>query len=164
MNVTDYAKKQLESGFSIVNMCLDGMDDAQFNFKPPGTANPPAKTAVHLGASLDFFINAALAGGQMQWPAVAAEYGLPANSMEIWKFDRPIPVAPVVEFNHRMQKMTLDYVSGLREADFDRVVETQFFGKQTVAFFLHLSTVHAVGHAGDIAAIKGLQGLKGLPF
>jgi hypothetical protein len=27
-----------------------------------------------------------------------------------------------------------------------------------------LAAVHTMGHGGDMSAVKGLQGLKGLPF
>ncbi|HEY8172385.1 MAG TPA: DinB family protein [Dehalococcoidia bacterium] len=164
MNGVEYAKKQLAQAFSLVNQCTDGMTDEQFNFKPGGTANPPAKTLVHLAASMEFFVVHMIKGEQMSWPALAEQHGLPANSMQIWGYDGPIPQAPVKEFVQKTQQVVLDYVATLNDADLDREIETQFFGKQTIAFLLQLGAMHAVGHAGDIAAVKGMQGLKGLPF
>ena len=54
---TQYAKGQLEMAFGLVNSCAGGMDDAQYNFKPAGTANSPAKSHVHAITSMDFFLN-----------------------------------------------------------------------------------------------------------
>ncbi len=51
-----------------------------------------------------------------------------------------------------------------RFVDLDREIETQFFGRKSAAWLLQLAGVHSVGHGGDIAAVKGMQGLKGLPF
>jgi hypothetical protein len=58
----------------------------------------------------------------------------------------------------------VEYISSIGDDDLDREVETQFFGKKDVAYLLQLAAMHAAGHAGDIAAVKGAQGLKGLPF
>jgi hypothetical protein len=164
MNAVQYAQSQLKQAFGLVNMCLDGMTEAQFNFSPGGTANPPAKTAVHIATPLDFFILHTIKGDPMQWPEVAAANGLPANGQEIWKFEGAIPMQPVIDYNKRLQEQVVDYVGTLSESDLERVIETQFFGKQTVAFLLQLFGGHAVSHAGEIAALKGMQGLKGLPF
>lgn len=164
MNGVEYAKKQLEQAFGLVNMCVDGMDDAQFNFNPGGTGNSPSKSAMHIAASIDFFVNGSLKGEAMTWPDVAKRYGLPENSLQVWKFEGQVPVAPIKEYLRDVQKSTLAFVDTLTDADLDREIETQFFGKQTLAFFLQLGANHSVGHAGDIAAVKGMQGLKGLPF
>ena len=37
-------------------------------------------------------------------------------------------------------------------------------GKRTVADVLCTLVVHSAAHAGDIATLKGMQGVKGLPF
>ena len=57
------------------------------------------------------------------------------------------------------------YVAGLAEADLDRKVDTGFVGEQTVAFVIgNVLAWHAAEHNGEIAALKGAFGLKGLPF
>ena len=56
------------------------------------------------------------------------------------------------------------YVAGLSEADLDREIDGPF-GKQGVGEFIAgLVAFHLSEHLGEIAAIKGVQGLKGLPF
>jgi hypothetical protein len=70
----------------------------------------------------------------------------------------------VNEYGARLTKLAGDYIASLSDADLDRQLETQFFGIQSVGYMLQLAAMHAVGHAGDIAAIKGIQGVKGLPF
>jgi hypothetical protein len=140
------------------------MDDAQYNFKPGGTANTPAKSHVHAVTSLDFFLTGIAQGKPLAWGDFAGQHGLPANPMEIWGFDGQVPLAAMNEYAQQVQKNALAYVASLTDADFDREVETNFFGKKSVAFLIHLAGMHAVGHAGDMAAVKGIQGLKGLPF
>lgn len=164
MDAVTYARKTLEQSFHLFNVIVDGLTDEQYNWKPEGTANNIAKSHVHAMSSIDFFINATLVGGQMIWPELVAQHRLPENPTEIWAHASPLPFAPMKEYGIRVQKSALDYVSSLSGADLDREVDTHFFGKKNVAFLVSLSGVHAMGHGGDIAAIKGLQGLKGLPF
>jgi len=100
----------------------------------------------------------------MLWPAFAPQHGLPPNPMEIWGHNASISGAAMKEYAEQIQKATLDYIATLKDDDLDRQVDTQFFGTQPLAFLLQLASMHATGHAGDVAAVKGMQGLKGLPF
>lgn len=164
MNAVTYARSQIESVFNLLNMCVDGMDEAQYNWQPPGTSNAAAKSHVHALTAIDFFVMRGAKGGEMMWPAFAATHGLPLKSPEIWAYEPAIPFAPLKEFGQRIEKAALEYVSTLADEDLDVVIDTQFFGKQSLAFLLQLITMHTAGHAGDIAAVKGIQGIKGLPF
>jgi hypothetical protein len=159
-----YAKKALEQSFWLFNMIADGMTDEQYNSKPQGTANSIAKSHVHAIATVDFLLNGTVKGGQMDWPAFAAANGLPGNPMEIWDHTGAIPLAAMKEYDAKVQKSAIDYVGSLSESDLDREIDTPFFGKQTAAYLIQLAGMHAVGHGGDMSAVKGLQGLKGLPF
>ncbi len=164
MKATDYVKLQTQQAFGLLKMAADGMDDAQYNLAGPGTCNPAAKSHVHALTGFDFFVLNRAKGGEMLWPHFGPKHGLPANPTEIWGFVGTVPSAAVKEFAEQMQAATLSYISTLSDADLDREVDTQFFGKQSVAYVLQLAAMHASGHAGDVAAVKGMQGLKGLPF
>lgn len=164
MNAGAYAKMQLEQAFNLLNMSADGLDDAQYNWAPDGTCNPIAKSHVHALTATDFFVLSAAKGGQMLWMDVAAAAGLPAKATEIWRYTGEIPQAAIKEYGQKVQKQAIDFAASLSDEDLDREVETQFFGKQSVAFLVHLAGVHTAGHAGEIAAVKGMQGMKGLPF
>ncbi len=164
MNATTYAKQHLEQTLSLLNMAAAGMDDAQYNWDPAGTCNSASKSHVHTLTSLDFFINAKVRGQDLLWSTFAPANGLPANPMEIWSAGGVIPLAAITEYGKTLQQSVLDYVSSLSDADLDREVDTQFFGMKPIAFVLQLAGMHCAGHAGDISAVKGMQGLKGIPF
>ena len=56
------------------------------------------------------------------------------------------------------------YLAGLPDADLERKIQTPI-GEQTVGWaVVSLLGTHFPQHAGEIAAVKGVQGLKGLPF
>ena len=164
MNAVTYAKTALESQLGLLGMCAGGMDDAQYNWKPGGTANSAAKSHVHALTSMDFFINNIARGTDLLWGPFAAKNNLPANAQEIWSFDGTIPVAAMQEYAQAIKTSVLDYIGTLNDEDLDREVETNFFGKKPVSFLIQLAGYHAVGHGGDMATVKGIQGLKGLPF
>jgi DinB superfamily len=164
VKATDYVKLQTEQAFGLLKIAADGMDDAQYNLDGPGTSNAAAKSHVHALTAFDFFVMNRAKGSDMLWPQFAVTHGLPANSLEIWGHGGVIAGAAIKEFAEQMQKATLDYIATLSDADLDREVDTQFFGKQSLAYVLQLAAMHCAGHAGDVAAVKGSQGLKGLPF
>lgn len=164
MDGVTYAKTQLEQALGLMNTCASGMDDTQYNWKPGGTCNSAAKSHVHAVTSLDFFIVRSLMGGQMSWGDVASANGLPANPTEVWNYAGAIPFAPIDEYSKKVQKIALDYVATMKDADLDVDANAGPFGMKPASFLIQLAGTHAVGHGGDIAAVKGMQGLKGLPF
>ena len=164
MDAISYAKSALQDQLGLLSACAAGMDDAQYNWKPGGTANPAAKSHVHAVSSVDFFINMLVGGGPLLWGDFAKQHGLPESPMGIWTYDGAVPVEPMRDYAAKAGAAALEVVGAMKDADLDREIETQFFGKKPAAFLIQLAGYHAVGHGGDIATVKGMQGLKGLPF
>jgi hypothetical protein len=72
---------------------------------------------------------------------------------------------PFREYAKAVYAATDAYVSGLAPADLERKLDTGFMGEQTIAFVVgNVCIWHVAEHNGEIAALKGAQGLKGLPF
>jgi hypothetical protein len=164
MQATSYAKLQIEQTFGLLNGTAQGMDDKQYNWKPDGTCNSIAKSHVHALTSVDFFLNFIAQGKPPLWQSVAQQHGMPVNPLEVWGYDGEIALATIAAYGEQVQKSALDYIATLSDADLDREIETRFFGKQSIAFLIQLSGMHTAGHTGDMAAVKGMQGLKGLPI
>jgi hypothetical protein len=164
VNAIDYIKLQTEASLGYLKTAADGMTDEQYNLAGPGTCNPAAKSHVHALTAIDFFVVNRASGGDMLWPAFASKAGLPADSRAIWDYTGTIPLAAVQEFAEQMKAASLNYIGTLKDGDLDRKVDTMIFGEQTVGYLLNLGPMHAVSHAGDVAAARGAQGLKGLPF
>ncbi len=68
------------------------------------------------------------------------------------------------EYAKAVYAATNAYIAGLTNAELERKVESGFLGPQTVAWMTGALLNHAATHNGEIAALKGVQGLKGLPF
>jgi hypothetical protein len=56
-----------------------------------------------------------------------------------------------------------EYIATLTDEELARKVQS-IGGEQPIASVLALIVIHAAGHYGEVAALKGAQGGKGLPF
>ncbi len=164
MKATEYARSGLGGALDFLAICAKDMDDAQYNHQPEGKCNPVAKLHAHALSGADFFVSTMLAGQPSKWPEVAAKTGLPANAMEIWGSDAKVSLDVMTEYANAIKDPILAYVDSLTDEDLDREIDTRFMGTQTVGWVLQLATSHTLGHAGEISAIKGTMGLKGLPM
>ena len=73
--------------------------------------------------------------------------------------------AAVREYAKAVYAATDAYVSSLGPADLERKVDTRSSASRPVAFVLgNIAVWHVAEHNGEIGALKGVQGLKGLPF
>ena len=164
MNAKDYARSQVEGALDFLATCAKDMDEAQYNHKPAGNCNAAAKLHAHALSGADFFVTVVLAGQPSKWPEFASQTGLPENAMEIWGSDATVKPSVIEAYAEAIKGPILEYIDTLSDEDLDREIDTRFAGKQTIAWVLQLVGSHTVGHAGEISAVKGTQGLKGLPF
>lgn len=82
-----------------------------------------------------------------------------------WARGVRMDLPPFREYAKAVYAATDAYVARCSDAELDRKLDTGFIGEQTVAFILsNIVGWHVAQHNGEIAALKGVQGLKGLPF
>jgi hypothetical protein len=164
MQAKDYARSQVEGALDFLAMCAKDMDEAQYNHKPAGNCNPAAKLHTHALSGAEFFVTTVLAGQPTKWAEFASQTGLPENPMEIWGSDATISPTVIQAYAEAIKGPILEHIDSLSDEDLDREIDTRFAGNQTIAWVLQLVASHTIGHAGEISAVKGTQGLKGLPF
>ena len=89
--------------------------------------------------------------------------GSPALSPD-WAKGLKLDLAPFREYAKAVYGATDAYLAALPDAELERKVQTPI-GEQTIGWVLvALLATHLPQHSGEIAALKGVQGLKGLPF
>ena len=169
MNALEYVRRQLAAMRRQVDSAVQGTTDEQFNWLPPGATNSIAATFSHLLATEDFYIQTVLQGRPRLWDEAdwTARTGVnaPPGRGQGWQEAREhvYELEPWLVYQTAVREATDRYLAGLSEEDLDR--EVNFIGgKRTVADVLCTLVVHSAAHAGDIATLKGVQGVKGLPF
>jgi hypothetical protein len=169
MNAIEYIQRQLAGMRRLCDAPLQGLTDEQFNWCPPGLTNPISAILVHALTAEDRFVQQVLQGKPRIWETEgwAEKIGLPIppGGGRGWDEVRgaALSLAPVLQYQQAVRTATDAYLATLTPADLDRSV-TLFNGERPAAEVFALLVTHSTGHAGEIAALKGVQGVKGLPF
>lgn len=169
MNATEFVRQQAAETEGLTNAAMAGVTDEQFNWLPPPTMNPIKSTLLHAVGGEDLFFQMILQGRPPLWATGAwgDRIGLAQTpgGGQGWEEARNTALAlgPVLAYAAAVRDATHEYLARLTEEELDRPVS--FFGMESsVAEVLARFVTHTACHAGEIAAVKGLQGLQGLPF
>ncbi len=169
MQANEYIQRQVQSMRRLTDAALQGLTDEQLNWTPPGQANPIRAALLHLVAAEDRYFQTILQGRPMLWETGgwSERVGLPYPPAAGRGWDEvkttPVTVDAVQAYAQAVRAATESYLAALTNEELDRTV--QFFGGDRPAADVIATFVsHTVGHAGEIAALRGVQGVKGLPF
>jgi hypothetical protein len=168
MDAKEYVGRQITSGRRLVDGALTDCTDEQFCWAPPGTANTIAATVVHMAFVEDMYVMSALQGKPRLWETGnwSEKLGLSAPPVrDGWAEanGKQIPMAPVLAYLAAARAATDEYIATIGAEELDRSVEVRG-AQRPVADIVATVAVHPVEHAGEIAALKGIQGAKGMPF
>jgi len=169
MNATQFIRQQVAEAGGLSDAAMAGVTDEQFNWLPPGTINPIKSTLLHTVGGEDLFFQLIIQGRPPLWATGgwAGRIGLAQTpgGGQGWEEARNtvLALAPVLAYAAAVRDATHEYLARLTEDELDRRVD--FFGRESsVADVLAGFVSHTACHAGEIAAVKGMQGLQGLPF
>jgi uncharacterized damage-inducible protein DinB len=169
MEILDYMRRQMTSMRSTVETTLRDVTIDQFNWAPPGTMNTISATFIHLTSVEDHFVQGILQGKPRIWDAQgwSEKTGVKKTPSigENWDEFKHLHLLPanLFEYQKAVWAATDGYMSNLTAEDLDRKV---MLGKRemTAAELLMMAANQALSHTGEIAALKGIQGAKGLPI
>ena len=170
---TAVLRQQLAGYHAILEQTMDDVPaDALDRTLPGATIGNIASVYAHTVFAEDQILHGMLQG---KAPLYASEGWTSRTNVAM-----PSPGELTLEWSRAAKKMNLPafreyakavyaatdaYLAGLPEAELDRTLDTGFIGEQTVAFVVsNVLGWHAAEHNGEIAALKGAFGLKGLPF
>ncbi len=169
MNATQFVHQQVAEARGLSDAAMAGVTDEQFNWLPPGTMNPIKSVLLHTVAGEDLFFQSLIQGQPPLWATGgwAGRIGLaqaPGGGQGWEEANETVLVlAPVLAYAETVRNATDEYLARLTDDELDRQVS--FFGQgSSVAAVLARFVAHTAGHAGEIAAVKGMQGVQGLPF
>jgi len=169
MEIIEYIQKQFAGARRQVDAVLKDTTQEQLNWTPPGTANSIGVTLVHMISSEDIFFHQFLQSQKSLWETEnwGEKIGLSAPPGHTQGWDeiknKVLELEPVLAYGKSVWAATDAYIGRLSPAELDRKV-TILTGERLTADIVLMQASHILGHAGEIAAIKGIQGVKGLPF
>jgi uncharacterized damage-inducible protein DinB len=169
MDIRTYVQQQIAAGRRVCDAVMADTTDEQFNWAPPGTANSMRTTLVHMLSAEDAFINTIILGKALIWDTQewGAKIGLaqPPRAGSGWDEIKNAWLAsgPVLDYCKAVRAATDEYLATVTSEELDRRVswmDREF----SVGGVLVMLNSHNSSHAGDLASIKGIQGVKGLPY
>jgi hypothetical protein len=164
----------IRSGIEAVNAMVDtamqDLTDEVVNFQPGGTANTIAQLLAHMVTGQDFLANERLpvgGGTPLHESGWAAKTGIPVDRTLIWQQRDAwrLNLPAFDDYRREVGACALHLIDSMSEAELDREAAwirgpARPVGMLWQAIYIN----HGLGHCGEISAIKGMQGLKGLPI
>jgi hypothetical protein len=170
MDAREYLQRQFAVMRQVADAPLQEITEEQVNWVPPGTANVISAILVHRAGVEDGIVQQRLRGEPRVWErdGWAAKTGVETLPGQNGGWEelkgQTIALAPVQAYAAAVHAATDTYLASLTDEDLRRDMPWPFGGTGTVADYLALVVVHTALHAGEISALKGVQGAKGFPF
>ena len=147
----------------VVHEVLDGLDDADLEYRLDSQANPICWLIWHLTRVQDDHI-AGVSGLEQVWfSGWEEQFGLPLDPGDIGYGHDPDQVAVVraprdllAGYHDATYDQTIAFVSGLTDADLAKIVDRRWDPPVTMAARLVSVLSDDLQHAGQAAYIKGL--------
>lgn len=167
MNGVQVQKETLALVHEYLDIAFDGCEGETLARMIPGaTVGPIGAIYLHAIASEDWAVQDLIQGK----PKLADTGGwFERLGMEVAKdpdFSKAnMDLTVMKEFAKTVHDASFAWLDSITDAEFDR--EIDWFGRATHNIAWVLADVvhaHVSVHAGEIAALKGVMGLKGLPF
>jgi hypothetical protein len=134
----------------------------QFNWTPPGSANPISAIFVHFLNSEDAFIQTQMQGKPKLWDeggwAEKTGVKVPPGYSGGWEEvkNMTLSLEPILAYQQAVRAATEACLDKLTPDELERVVKTAR-GDRSLATIFILVVNHSLIHSGEIGALKGLQ-------
>ena len=172
---TKYILEDLKKAHTYLEQTMEGVTNDIAHLAPAGTANPIAGVYAHLVFSEDFFLNFFLKKTQplfeTEWKDKTGISSLQPTEWEHaypkWLKEVTISIPDVYAYAKAVFATTEEYISGLEDSDLEKTVDMSMFGMgdKPQGEMIHMMILgHVWSIMGEIAVLKGIQGLKGYPF
>ncbi len=169
MNTMEYIRRQIAGVRQVSDGVTSDLTDEMLNWTPPGTANPISAILAHIIGSEDRFIQAVIQGKPTLWETQnwADKIGVSVTPRRGANWEgyrgRHLSLDSLNAYQGAVRAATEAYLKTLTEEELDRKV---IFNNEErlVGDMLALLVTHVTQHAGEIAALKGIQGARGLPY
>lgn len=148
---------------------MQGVTDEVAHYQPEGNIAPIAGQVAHSVTGLDMLVVGAVGGkAPLLASSHAASSGLsepPPQGGDWGEWGQRVKVdLPVFhEYAKAVFAEVNTTIAGLSDSDLERELDLPF-GKYSVKWVFNIMLLNTYSHTGEIACLKGLQGLKGYPL
>lgn len=171
MNGIDVLLGSLQWAHQLLNLTTADLTPELTAWVPPGIANPIGAQYAHAVCAEDAVVQVVLRGDRPLYATKwAGRTGISdpqwAATFE-WARSVTVDLPALHAYAAAVAAASEAYVTGLSETDLDREVDLTRIGlgRQSVGWVLNALLIgHINNMAGEISALKGLQGAKGYPF
>lgn len=174
MNAISILREQMHEAQELIEGTIEGVSSRQAAMKPGGTANPLGASYAHAVLSVDMAVNTLLRGAPtLAATAWASQLGLSelppgggapgswgewAQSVEV---DLPVlrgyAREVFAEADRFLESLPAD--AAARPVD----LSAMGFGPRTLGWVISTTIMNVNLHCGEVACLKGIQGLTGYP-
>ena len=164
MEIKEYLQKQVADAHGLLDAAITDTSNAMANTKTGGEhTNIIATVYAHVIGREDYFVQTTIQDKPSLWESGWAErLSINAQLARNWTFAIP-DLSAFRAYAQAVHAATDAYLKSATPEELDLIVQV-FGSERPVANVLMTIVTHASGHAGEIATLKGMQGVKGLPF
>lgn len=168
MDYIEWVEGEIADSYIMGDQVLDGLTEEIAHWEPGGTTNNIAQLMAHLTMGQDRAVNVAIKGEQSVFDlgGWGAKTGIPAERGGIWAKGWRLNLDAFREYRSEVNASVRAFLEMAQPSDFEGEVQWGPPGVMRSRLWVLRTpaTSHLRFHYGEISTIKGLQGLKGLPF
>ena len=162
---------RLEMAWQTIDFTVADLTDEQLHHRAEGAQiGTPASIYLHHAWLEDMVVNQMLQGNTTIYDSQGWAEKMPdapvhrgASSFD-WAFSVHLPAAATaMEYAGAVRDMVKEYIAGLSDEDLDKLVPW-FTGDAPLSDVVTYFIWDVANHTGEIAAMRGLAGMQGLPF
>ena len=169
MRTQDLLRAQYQQAHDVLEQVIDDCSPEALANVAGGNVGAISAIYAHLVYGEDGLMSGPAGRGRLwesgDWAARTGLEMMESRQTQEWAQSSPqYDFAAFREYARAVYAATDDYLANASDDDLDAEIDT-FFGKMPAATYLGTTCLwHVMSHQGEIAALKGVQGLTGLPF
>ncbi len=165
MDLKEYIQGELNGQKRNLGRVCKDLAQSEWAWRPASGCNSMGLILFHIARSEDGFVQERLQGKPQLWHSEKwyQKLNMPENEAGAhYNVDQvnafPVPnCQQLMAYFDAVRAKTVEYLSGLQPADFDRKFAMPPFGEMTVAGMFSLIVNHSAGHIGEMSYIRGIQ-------
>lgn len=173
MDAIQALQGQFHMAHDMLQQMTADLTPEQLQYQAGGRVGTVASNAVHIAVLEDLLLNMFTGGTPLchgEWAGRTGASELPpfgGGDAGTWDQQVQVDLPQFREYAQAVAAQTMNHLGSLSEADLDRPVDLSGFGmsdQEPVAMVYAIIIANDQWHTGEIATLKGLQGLRGYPF